>query len=94
MGQIPNPGMAQALTMAGGKQSLTFDDNMMATLTPRKFSTFKAFTLAELLEFAERVEFVADLQPAEQDEVNTVSQESNKDDRENGSQNIFSDERH
>ena len=72
MAQIPVPGKAQALTSADEKQSLTFDNNMMATLAPRKFSTFKAFTLAELLEFSQRVEYVAKLQPEE----NAIATES------------------
>lgn len=69
MVQIPLPGQAQALTAAGNKHVLTFDNNMQATLTARKFSTFKAFTLAELLEFQQRVEYVASLQPEDQAEV-------------------------
>ena len=72
MGQIPVPGKAQALTSAGEKQSLTFDNNMTATLAPKKFSTFKAFTLAELLEFSQRVEYISKLQPV-QDETVTNS---------------------
>ena len=69
MVQIPLPGEAQALTASGTKQVLSFDNDMQATLAPRKFSTFKAFSLAELLEFQQRVEYVANLQDEEQSEV-------------------------
>ena len=68
--KIPLPGKAQALTT--GKDAghvLSFANDMKAVLAEKTFKSFDAFSLSELMEFHQQVEYVASYQPEENKDV-------------------------
>ena len=68
--KIPLPGKAQALTT--GKDAghvLSFANDMKAVLAERTFKSFDAFSLSDLLEFKQVVDYVASYQPEESKRV-------------------------
>ena len=72
MNSIPLPGEAQAMSRSKKDNStpkITFDNNMHAMLAERRYKSFAAFSLSDLMEFQIMVEYVADFQPPEEDEV-------------------------
>ena len=68
--KIPLPGKAQALTTSkDAKHVISFGNDMKAELAEKVFKSFDAFSLADLMEFQETVEYVASYQPAENKRV-------------------------
>ena len=68
--QIPPPGQAGALTTTkDSKHTLTFNNDMEAVMAEKTFKSFKAFSLSEMMEFQQMVEYVAAYQPPERAEV-------------------------
>lgn len=69
MSVIPDPGKAQALTVSeDSKHVLSFDNGMNAVLAEKTYSSFKAFSLAELMEFNQVVRWLGASQPPDQQE--------------------------
>ena len=68
--KIPLPGEAQALTTGkDAKHVLKLNGDMEAVLGERTFKSFKAFSLSDLMEFHQLVEYVAEYQPEEKEVV-------------------------
>ena len=68
--KVPLPGKAQALTTSkDAKHVLSFGNDMKAELAEKTFKSFEAFSLADLMEFQETVEYVASYQPVEKRRV-------------------------
>ena len=64
--KIPLPGKAQALTVsADSKHVIAFDNGGRAVLASQTFKSFKAFSLADLMEFDQMVEYIGECQPEE-----------------------------
>ena len=70
MTKIPLPGKAQALSCSSDRRHfIAFDNNMHAVLAEKTYSSFRAFSLAELLEFSQLVEWIGASQPEEEQEL-------------------------
>ena len=68
--KVPLPGKAQALTTSkDAKHVLSFGNDMKAELAEKTFKSFEAFSLSDLMEFQETVEYVASYQPVEKKRV-------------------------
>ena len=68
--KIPLPGKAQALTTSSDAgHVLSFSNDMKAVLSERTFKSFDAFSLADLMEFQQTVEYVASYQPEDNKRV-------------------------
>jgi len=68
--KIPLPGQAQALTTGrDAKHVLRLNGDMEAVLGERTFKSFKAFSLSDLMEFHQLVEYVAEYQPEEKEAI-------------------------
>ena len=71
---IPDPGKAQALTLSeDGRHVLSFDNGIHAVLTEKTYSSFKVFSLAELMEFNQVVRWLGASQPPDQQERSSSS---------------------
>ena len=70
LSMIPRPGQAGALTTSKDeRQVITFNNDMEATMAEKTFKSFDAFSLHDLMEFQQVVQYVAQYQPDDAREV-------------------------
>ena len=68
--RIPLPGTPGALTTdKSNKHVISFSNNMEAVLEEKKFKSFDAFSLSQLMEFQQTVEYVAEYLPDDMHDV-------------------------